>query len=142
MDESTTTKKVIIAVVLVVMIGGIGYYFYALRMRSTEVSPTPTYSSPLSDQGVDNFSATGNIVKNNPGMKPDVWYLVYDKTGAPASTVELIFTEKSRCMIGSYNGSCQKSLLVFGSRVEVTGFLNDSQVFVHSYKQIDLDQKG
>ena len=28
---------------------------------------------------------------NNPGLKPNIWYLVYEKNGAPALKVELAF---------------------------------------------------
>jgi len=35
------------------------------------------------------FSADGNVTRNNPGQKPDVWYLAYEKPGSPGLSVEL-----------------------------------------------------
>jgi len=37
----------------------------------------------------ENFSETGNIVINNPGLEPDAWYLVYEEEGSPAVTAKL-----------------------------------------------------
>lgn len=35
------------------------------------------------------FDQEGNLVRNNPGMKAGVWYLVYEKPGQPALGSEL-----------------------------------------------------
>jgi len=73
-----------------------------------------------------NFSETGNLVKDNPGLKPGVWYLVYEKPGAPALNAEIKFNEDSLCQIGAVSKSCQQTVLEGGDRVEVTGWeIND-----------------
>ncbi|MCX6761075.1 MAG: GerMN domain-containing protein [Candidatus Nealsonbacteria bacterium] len=69
-----------------------------------------------------NFSGTGNLVKDNPGLKPGAWYLVYEKSGAPALTAEIKFNEDSLCQIGAVSQSCQQTLLEAGYRAEVTGW--------------------
>ena len=44
-----------------------------------------------------NFSQTGVLTQNNPGLKPNTWYLVYEKPGAPALTAELKIDSQSVC---------------------------------------------
>lgn len=69
-----------------------------------------------------NFSETGNIVKDNPGLKPGVWYLVYEKSGAPALNAEIKFNEDSLCQIGATSQACQQIALEVGDRATVTGW--------------------
>ena len=37
----------------------------------------------------ESFSADGNLIRNSPGFKPDVWYLSYEMPGQPGLSVEL-----------------------------------------------------
>jgi hypothetical protein len=69
-----------------------------------------------------NFSETGNLVKDNPGLNPGVWYLVYEKPRTPALNAEIKFNEDSLCQIGAVSQSCQQTVLEGGDRVEVTGW--------------------
>lgn len=76
-----------------------------------------------------NFSETGNLVKDNPGFKPGVWYLVYEKPGAPALNAEFKFNEDSFCQVGSVSQSCQITPFETGDRVQVTGWkINDAVI--------------
>jgi len=77
-----------------------------------------------------NFSETGNLVKDNPGFKPGVWYLVYEKPGAPALNAELKFNEDSFCQVGSVSQSCQITPFEAGDRAQVTGWKIDDAVIV------------
>lgn len=139
-ENEKAPKKAIIAAVLLIGVVGIGYYLYVSRAKPAQAPSSPPPAAR--DQATDNFSKTGNLIRNNPGMKPGLWYLVFDEPGAPASSVELAFTGKSRCIIGSYDGACTESLLILGARVEVIGFRVGTQVFVHTYRQVDLEGKG
>lgn len=76
------------------------------------------------------FSETGNLVKDNPGLKSGVWYLVYEKQGAPALYNELKFSLDSVCQIGSIFESCDSVVLEAGDRVEVVGWKIDNSVIV------------
>jgi len=69
-----------------------------------------------------NFSQDGNLVKNNPGSKPDTWYLVYDQAGSPAASKELSFS------------SVPNSVEV-GMRAHVEGYATDQLVEV---RKIDI----
>jgi len=68
------------------------------------------------------FSQTGNITRDNPGMKQGVWYLVYDKPGTPALNAELKFNEDSMCQISGATNPCQQIALEIGDRAEITGW--------------------
>lgn len=50
-----------------------------------------------------NFIKNGVAIKNSPGLKEDVWYLLYEEPGKPAITRELIFDNLSFC--GDKNGN-------------------------------------
>lgn len=80
-----------------------------------------------------NFSKTGNLVMNNPGMDRDVWYLVYDIPGSPAGTAKLYFNEESVCENQKY--SCLD--LIIGERVSVRGIENDGEVSVREMQFLD-----
>jgi hypothetical protein len=119
----------------------IGIYFYASREVGDGETPPPPPAA-VDQPGINNFSVEGNVVRNNPGMESNIWYLVYDEPGAPGRNAKLTFTDASHCVIGDFDGVCTHSLVIVGARVEVTGFRDGEQVFVHTYRQVDLEEKG
>lgn len=70
---------------------------------------------------VDQFEVVGNLIRNNPGMDPDVWYLVYEEPGAPSRTVALQFTQASICANGVENDTCDPDSFQQGQRAYVAG---------------------
>jgi hypothetical protein len=70
-----------------------------------------------------NFDEMGHFVKDNPGLKPNVWYLVYEKPGAPAMTIELVFDSGSVCIWGEKLGICPDVFLPRSSLTRVRGVL-------------------
>ena len=87
----------------------------------------PSAPKPASGCGagaVADFSETGHFTRDNPGLKPGVWYLVYEKPGAPALTAELRFTSASSCKYGPTEGSCPDVLLPSSAMTHVTGIKN------------------
>ena len=76
------------------------------------------------------FSETGNITKDNPGMKQGIWYLVYEKPGEPALNAELKFNEDSLCQTGSISQLCQETTIETGDRAEVTGWKINGAVII------------
>ncbi len=67
----------------------------------------------------------GHLVKDNPGLKVGVWYLVYEKPGTPALTVELLFDEKSVCKFNNQTGKCPDVLLPSSALTKVEGAEKD-----------------
>lgn len=97
-------------------------------------SPMPASgcgSSPATTTIVE-FSAMGNLVKNNPGMKPGVWYLVHEKPGSPAVATELSFGDKSLCTVNGKVSACPAASLAQGARVTVDGIEDGAAVNVIS----------
>ncbi len=78
------------------------------------------------------FSAMGNLVKDNPGFTPGVWYLVYEKPGNPGMAVQLSLDASSSCTISGRTSSCTGANLVVGDRVTVDGIENGGVVTVTS----------
>lgn len=125
---------VMILSVIVVMI--IGFFAYQ-----------QFFSHSGSEENI-NFSKTGNLVINNPGMESGVWYLIYEVPGSPASTAKLSFDAKSVCK--NQSNSCLD--LIVGERVSIKGieegervavreidFLDNSEVNVSGPTGIDWD---
>ncbi|OGZ35155.1 MAG: hypothetical protein A2174_01695 [Candidatus Portnoybacteria bacterium RBG_13_41_18] len=69
----------------------------------------------------NNFSATGNLTKNNPGMEKNVWYLIYEKPGQAAISTKLLFSVDSICKLLTTEEICKTSKLTSGKRVRVIG---------------------
>ncbi|MFA5368661.1 MAG: Gmad2 immunoglobulin-like domain-containing protein [Candidatus Paceibacterota bacterium] len=76
------------------------------------------------------FFEIGNLVKDNPGLKSGIWYLVYEKQGSPALYNELKFSEESLCQINSVSKSCLETSLEAGDRVQIVGWKINDRVFV------------
>ncbi|PIR41472.1 MAG: hypothetical protein COV31_01190 [Candidatus Yanofskybacteria bacterium CG10_big_fil_rev_8_21_14_0_10_46_23] len=55
----------------------------ALLFGFRSLAPNGDQPSPV------NFTQEGNVVRDNPGFKPGVWYLVYEQSGSSALTKEL-----------------------------------------------------
>lgn len=79
---------------------------------------------PSAPAGVP-FAEDGNVVRDNPGQRPGVWYLVYEKPGQPGLSVEL---DLSRTVIPS---------LVQGQRVHVEGTRSGGVVAVESITPVE-----
>ncbi|MDD4531520.1 MAG: hypothetical protein PHH21_02315, partial [Candidatus Pacebacteria bacterium] len=80
-----------------------------------------------------NFSRTGNLVIDNPGMEPGIWYLVYEAPGSPANSAKLSFDSKSVCR--NQNNSCLD--LVVGEKVSVKGIKDGDAVAVREMEFLD-----
>ena len=86
---------------------------------------------------VTDFSKTGNIIKNNPGLKGNVWYLVYEEPGSPALNAELIFDQASQCIIDGKTNPCSSVSLENGERVKIDGQEKDTGVLVTTLTKQD-----
>lgn len=111
-------KRTIIAVTGILLILAV-FSIYKFILRPATI-PVPT------DRNV-NFSEIGNLVFNNPGLKADTWYLIYEKPGSAALSAELRFDSESKCE----NGPCPGSIAE-GERVRIDGIATTSIVLVRS----------
>lgn len=80
-----------------------------------------------------NFSRTGNLVINNPGLEENTWYLIYENPGSPAKNIKLSFDNKSFCK--NQSNSCLD--LVIGDRVSIKGVEANGEVLVRELEVMD-----
>ncbi len=111
------TSRILSIIVLVLVLAALGYAAYYFSSNQ---------DTPPAEITV-NFTQVGTTIRNNPGFKPDVWYLSYEKPGQPALSVELDFNSVAAPYID----------LTVGQRVEVKGMLHDSVVVVQSITPVE-----
>lgn len=85
-------------------------------------------NTPTQQQESINFTESGNLVKNNPGLKPEVWYLVYEAPGSPALSKELQFDDKTMCG----TTTCNPATFSQGERVRITGIIQGDTIIVRT----------
>ncbi|OGY92707.1 MAG: hypothetical protein A3B31_01615 [Candidatus Komeilibacteria bacterium RIFCSPLOWO2_01_FULL_53_11] len=73
---------------------------------------------------------TGILVQNNPGMEKDAWYLAYEKPGAPALSVKLLFTSTSVCQFTAIHDCA--TFLPTADRVSVEGWQSGNEITVRT----------
>ena len=92
---------------------------------------------PEPEVSEEEFNEAGNLVKDNPGLEPGVWYLSYEKPGKPALTKKLVFVESSTCIDGSEDSGCSPEELIVGSRVRITGSEEGGAVVVSRLELVE-----
>lgn len=118
-------------IIILVILGAVGVYVLSTRQVVPGIS-TPTPSEP----GASTFIEMGNLIVNNPGLKKDTWYLVYEKEGAPGLSAELVFSADSTCTVEGITAACPAGLST-GLRVTVRGDRNpDGSVSVVSVSDV------
>jgi hypothetical protein len=75
------------------------------------------------------FSHEGNLIKDNPGFEPGIWYLSYEEPGSPGHSVVLVFDQNSRCGSEENQTVCNISFQQ-GERVRIEGEQRDGVVLV------------
>lgn len=87
-----------------------------------------------------NFRKSGRLVKDNPGIKPGVWHLLYEMPGAPAVSKELRFDENSYLFINEKSQAYSESLLYNGLYVVIEGLEQNNIVQVKYLNELaDID---
>ena len=105
-------------ILLLVVVGAIAFYSKNQSNNQTNNNQNNNHTSVET-----NFKHSGNLAKNNPGLKPDTWYLVYEEPGQAALSRELKFTT-------------EPANLVNGLRVYIEGHEENGVVQVTTF-QID-----
>lgn len=120
----------VIALIFIIAAIGIAVYFGIFKRTESPASP-PGAEGDQAKKADINFEKTGNLVKNNPGLKTDVWYLTYEEPGKPALNTELSFDLNSACLYGTDRElPCASLDFDQGERVKVTGTEKDGVVTV------------
>ncbi len=90
--NTRTTIAIVIAVIAVVIAG---VWVVAQPLMQPANQPAQV-NNTITEQGI--------ITKDTPGLKPGVWYLTYEKAGAPAVRKELDVTNVNLASLYLYNG--------------------------------------
>lgn len=90
-----------------------------------------------------NFGETGYIVDREPERFNEGIYLEYEKPGAPALSVPLVFDERSICTFGGQDIQCIALNVTIdtatqGKRAFVTGVRDNDTVLVHTLEIVPL----
>jgi len=142
-------KKLLVIVVGIIIFVNLGLFLFFRSQNQTKLAPvvspldqSDTKDIPSStDQPVvqdlppadqpstqeSDFSISGVLVGDgNP------WTIIYDDaaTGAPDATLDLVFTNQSRCNFGQGDASCTPMYFEVGTGIEVTGQKDGSQLIV------------
>ncbi len=120
--------KIIIVFLLVLMLVA-GVYFF-INLEKTEERREVEFS----------FSATGNLIINNPGLESGKWYLVFDKEGAPGVTKSLTIKEDDIVCKGEEK-DCSDFFSsrddIAGARVKIEGEEDGSDVIVYDIEFLE-----
>ncbi len=93
-----------------------------------------TFTQPVSNIE-PNFSKTGVLMKDNPGLVPGVWYLSYEAPGQPGLKIQLDFHAKSTCSVEGSDQDCsQLDENLVGERATVGGVEAGNKVWVHTLR--------
>lgn len=77
----------------------------------------------------DSFRQDGNLIKDNPGLPPGVWYLSFDSPGKAGNIVPLDFSQATYCTKGD-GTVCTPESLTQGMRVRILGTEEGKSVMV------------
>ena len=121
-------KKNIIYTVVVLAIVGAGIFY--LNNYIYQEKQGDSFPDDVANETVIDFDRTGHLVIDNPGLKPGVYYLIYEAPGAPALTVELIFDADSVCEFSGTQSECPGIILVASSLTRVRGTIEEDSVRV------------
>ncbi|MDD5569259.1 MAG: hypothetical protein PHG23_02495 [Candidatus Pacebacteria bacterium] len=111
-------KKIIYAIIAIIIIIIVVVVCVGLRGK------TPGFGEEI------NFSHTGNLVINNPGLEPGQWYFIYEAPGAPALKVKLSFSGSTACKNEMQQTLACSEIEVQGARVAIQGHEDDGVVSV------------
>lgn len=116
-------------IVLIILVSTI-LILAAIKFEIQEIIKIAPQEGPKID-----FEETGNLIRNNPGLKPNVWYFLYEKPGAPAIAVEILFDSGSICISGANRTACSENTFAEGERVNIKGSRERSVIRVLELKR-------
>lgn len=93
---------------------------------------TPEEKAAACPAELADFSKTGNLIRNNPGFEPDVWFLSYEEPGKPGLNARLELADCSSCTVSGVATPCEELALENGTRVTVTGVTEENGVLVRT----------
>ncbi len=118
--SSISMKTRSMGILLGIFILGLGGTLFLVFKNTGWLHRRPTQQN--NPQNIVNFSHNGNLVRNNPGMSPGVWYIAFEEPGNPARLTQLSFTQNSLCSTShTQSVPCDLSSFVQGQQALVEG---------------------
>lgn len=124
----TKQQKIILIAAIVLVLAGLGWYSWNNRDEQEQ---------PAQNQEARDFSAEGLLLRNEPGLKSDTWFLNYDQAGQSGLLAELVFREGSTCTNGELTGSCEQPSFSQRQRVRVEGRLEGETLAVSNISDLE-----
>lgn len=141
-------NKFLFPLALIIIVGGV---FFIVGRRPSGDAGTRTTETSVPDERQNDakndvlheeaavcpvesadFSKTGILARNNPGLEKDVWYLIYEGPGKPAQNTALKLADCSACTVAGADIPCEELSLSNGTRVTVTGVSQGTSVLVRT----------
>ena len=117
-----------VIIIGVLVAAGLAYVLASWQAQEQGSVENPEEQIPQ-EESMRDFEKVGNLVKDNPGLKSGVWYVVYEEPGAPAIAAELLF-ENEICRDVREFVVCQNRAFHIGDRVRVQGSMQGQAVRV------------
>jgi hypothetical protein len=123
-DKLPKKTRIIILVAALAVIAGLWFMAWRTATKSTVITNnhepisqakadqpradknTNTAATNVNKNVPSDFTKTGNMTFNNPGLKENTPYFVFEEPGSPALSKELIFDENSVCASGAGTLPC------------------------------------
>ena len=128
-------KKIIISIAVILLIIILGIFFWRADQTNNN-TPPPSPTSTIPNTTV-NFQVDGILVRNNPGLVPNVWHIVTEQPGTPAVVYMLQFNSTSDCTINREKTDCTTLSIDNGMRVHVTGNKTDTTIHVATLETVN-----
>jgi len=124
MNKEQRTTTAILVIIGLILLGWLLYY------GSTNWGWFDTESPPPNGDQEINFQEEGTLVRNEPGLDPNEWYLEYESQNDTPQRQRLLFDDESECKIDSSDASCSTLL----------SSLEDKEVSVEGIEEDDDDR--
>lgn len=110
-----------------------------------ETNPQPKQLVEIARTEPTTISRTGVFAMNNPGMTPNVPFLVYEEPGRPALSAQIYLDEFSVCATPTGALPCMAMSVTYdaafgGKRVHVEGNEKDSGILARKLTVLETDE--
>ena len=119
-----------IVLVIGIILGGSGVYGYQQYLMP---APAPQPLAEIKVEANETVSASGILVKDQPDLKPGVWFVSFSENGQDLA-VELGFDDQSRCFGKTSSGKCAPDKFAPNREIEVKGIVSGDALLVRELR--------
>lgn len=115
---------IVIFVLFILMVAGAAVSYLNWGRDQKVIPPVSQNDEQVLNEKIDTYS--GNLIKDNPGLRQGIWYILYEQPGESALNAMLVFDEKSICSNGGAAESCDPLKFENGSKASVAGIAQEN----------------